>query len=138
MSVWCLEYLTQFSKWRGAWEVIFFFCSSSNYIFFQFHFWFILEWQIFDLCTIVWINKLTIVNDYLFTSQRESRAVPDMDLFYYTFNYFIPIGIIEVRVTKTNSKYFNSIFHASAHKSGFLKTLFSREMHHQSSSSYSF
>ena len=30
-----------------------------------------------------------------------------MDFYYYTFTYFVPIGVINDRVTKINSKYFN-------------------------------
>ena len=48
-----------------------------------------------------------LVYNFLFTFQRESHSVPDMDIFYYTFNYFVPIGVFKDRVNKTNSKYFN-------------------------------
>ena len=47
-----------------------------------------------------------MVYNYIFTSQGESHAVLDMD-FHYTFTYFAPFGVIENRVTKVNSKYFN-------------------------------
>ena len=42
-----------------------------------------------------------------FLPLKESHFAPNMDLFYYTFTNFVPIGVIENRVTKINSKYFN-------------------------------
>ena len=42
-----------------------------------------------------------MVYDYLFTSQFQ------IWIFYYTFTYFIPFGVIKNRVTKVNFKYFN-------------------------------
>ena len=45
-----------------------------------------------------------------FLPLKESLYVRDMDLFYYTFTYFVPIGIVEDRVHKINSKYLNREF----------------------------
>ena len=43
--------------------------------------------------------------DFLFTSQREPHSVPDMDLFYYFFTFFVPIRVITDKFTKINSKF---------------------------------
>ena len=36
-------------------------------------------------------EEVLVVNDYLFTSQRESHSLPDRDFFCYTIAYFVPI-----------------------------------------------
>ena len=48
-----------------------------------------------------------LVYYYLFTSQREPNSVPDMDFLCYIFTYFVPFGVIENRISKTNFKCFN-------------------------------
>ena len=53
-----------------------------------------------------------LVYDYFFTSQRESHSVPDMD--FFAIPYFVPFGVIENRVTKTNFKHFNGNFDYSS------------------------
>ena len=44
---------------------------------------------------LAYVSKLgeegLVVNDYLFTSQRESHSLPDRDFFCYTIAYFVPI-----------------------------------------------
>ena len=52
-------------------------------------------------------EEVLVVNDYLFTSQRESHSLPDRDFFCYTIAYFVPIWVIENRVTNIKFKYFN-------------------------------
>ena len=52
------------------------------------------------------LGKEDLVFDYIFTSQRESHSLPDMN-FLLTFDYFVPFGVIENRFTKINFKYFN-------------------------------
>ena len=86
-----------------------------------------------------------LVYDYPFL--RQSHSVPDMDFFCYTTTYFVPFGVIENRVTKVNSKYFNGNFHyficpgwsilflyAPAHKA----SLFGKFIFELDASSYSF
>ena len=45
-----------------------------------------------------------------FLSLKESLTLFQMWIFYYTFTYFVPFGVIENRVTKVNFKYFNGNF----------------------------
>ena len=40
-------------------------------------------------------------------SLKESLTLFQIWIFYYTFTYFVPFGVIENRITKVNSKYFN-------------------------------
>ena len=91
----CLKYLVHLFKWRvglGVWEVVFIpIPEEIEYSFFNF---------LFD---VFWNS----INDHLFTFQRESHSVPDMDFFCYNFTYFVPFGVIENRVTKINLMYFN-------------------------------
>ena len=43
----------------------------------------------------------------IFLPLKESLTLPQIWIFYYTFTYFVPFGVIEVRVSKVSSKYFN-------------------------------
>ena len=61
----------------------------------------------------IWI---TIIYD-------KSHSVPDMDLFYYIFTYFVPIRVIENRVTKIDSKLFNGRF-STFHLSWLINSIF--------------
>ena len=103
----CLKYLVHSSKWRvelGVWEVIFFSRSRGNRVFLGGIFW--------NSTNLVYVQHFGwegLVYDYPFL--RESHSVPDMDFFCYTTTYFVPFGVIENRVTKVNSKYFNGNFH---------------------------
>ena len=63
-----------------------------------------------DSINLVYVSKLVeegLVYEFLFTSQRESHSIPDMDFFCYTFTYFVPFGVIENRVNKVNFNDFN-------------------------------
>ena len=75
-----------------------------SFPFFQFLFWYISK---FDLCTIVRIRGFGLqFSFYLF----------QIWIFYYSFIYFDPTGVIEDRVTKINYRYFNRklwLFHLS-------------------------
>ena len=102
-----LKYLVHLSKWRvelGVWEVIIYSCPRGNRIF--------LLWSILDMCKFgIWSTYHSLDRgggwfyDYPFL--RESHSDPDMDFFCYTVTYFVPFGVIDNRVTKVNSKYFN-------------------------------
>ena len=49
-----------------------------------------------------------VVYDYLFTSQKESHSVPDMDFFAILSHILSHLELyIENRVTKINFKYFH-------------------------------
>ena len=43
----------------------------------------------------------------IFLPLKESLPLFQIDFFYYTFTYFVPIGVTEDRVTKINPKYIN-------------------------------
>ena len=46
----------------------------------------------------------------IFLPLKESLTLFQIWIFYYTFTYFVPFGVIKNRVTKVNSKYFNGNF----------------------------
>ena len=52
------------------------------------------------------LGEEDLVYDYLFTSQRESHSIPDMDFLLY-LHLFCLIWSYENSVTKINFKYFN-------------------------------
>ena len=70
-------------------------------------FWYILEQYKFDLCTTVWLRGFGL--NVTFLPFKESLTLFQIWTFYYTYIYFVPIGVMENRVTKANSKYFNGI-----------------------------
>ena len=43
----------------------------------------------------------------IFLPLKESLTLFQIWIFHYTFTYFVPVEVIENRVTKDNSKYFN-------------------------------
>ena len=43
----------------------------------------------------------------IFLLPKESLTLFHIWIFYYTFTYFVPFGVIKNRVTKVNSKSFN-------------------------------
>ena len=89
----------------GAFEVVFFPILEGIAYFFNFLF------NIFCiniyLTFVQQFEKQDLVYEYLFTSRGEFHAVPGMYFLRYTFTYFILVGVIEERVAKINSKYFN-------------------------------
>ena len=46
----------------------------------------------------------------IFLPLKESLTLFQIWIFYYTFTYFVPFGVIKNRVTKVNFKYFNGNF----------------------------
>ena len=80
------------------------FRSRGNYILFQFSFCYILEQYILDIYSLDKRIWFTII--FLPLKDMDSRY----EFFYYTFIYFVSIGVIEDRTTKINSLYFNGAF----------------------------
>ena len=68
----------------GPCEVVFCFRSTGNCIY-SYYFLFDIFWNSVYLSYIPPFGSDNLVYDYLFTCQRESQFVPDMDFFYYTF-----------------------------------------------------
>ena len=82
----------------------FFLFLRKLYIFFSTPF--LIFWNSINLTYASQLGNKDLVSDYIFTFQKESHSVPDMD-FLLTFNYFVPFAVIENRFTKINFKYFN-------------------------------
>ena len=96
----CLKNLVRPSKWRvelGVWEVAFFpfpdeiVCSFFNFLFDIF-------WNSTNLAYVTQLGEDDLVCDYL----KRVSACFVYGLFYCTFIYFVPFGLIENRVTKSN------------------------------------
>ena len=81
----------------------FFLFKRKSYVFF----WYILEKYKFGLCTTVWLRGFGL--NVTFLPLKESLTLFQIWTFYYTYIYFVSIGVMENRVTKVNSKYFNGI-----------------------------
>ena len=43
----------------------------------------------------------------IFLPLKDSHPIPDMGFFYYALTCFVAAGVIEYRVSKINSNYFN-------------------------------
>ena len=69
---------------------------------------FLINWNSITLAYVSQLGNEDLVSDYIFISQIESHSVSDMD-FLLTFNFFVPVGVIENWFTKINlyDKYFN-------------------------------
>ena len=79
----CLKYLVCPSKWRGelgVWKVVFF-SVREEIVYSFFNFLLDIFWNSINLAYVSHLGEEDLVYDYLFTSQRESRPVPDMDFF---------------------------------------------------------
>ena len=63
-------------------------------------------WNSINLACLSQLGNEDLVSGYVFTTERESHSVPDMD-FLLTFSYFVPFGVIENRFPKINFKFFN-------------------------------
>ena len=79
----CLKYLVRPSKWSvelGVWEVVFF--PVPEKIVYSFpNFPFDIFWNSTNLAYVSQLGEEDFVYNYLFTSERESHFVPDMDFF---------------------------------------------------------
>ena len=76
----CQKYLVHLSKWRnqlGVWEV--FFLPGPEEILYFFNILFDIFWNSTNSACVSKLGEKGLVYDYLFTSQRESHSVPDMD-----------------------------------------------------------
>ena len=95
----CLKYLVQSSKWRvelGVWEVVF--LPVPEEILYSFLVYFRIVYTMYhSLDKRVWF---TIIFLPLFTLFQ-------IWIFYYAVTYVFSFGVVENRVTKANSKYFN-------------------------------
>ena len=80
-------------------------CSIGNYIFF-FSTSFLIFWNSINLAYVSQLGNEDLVDDYIFTSQRESHSLPDMGFLLY-LQFFVPWGLIENKFTKISFKYFN-------------------------------
>ena len=85
-------------SWASCLVGCFFLFQRKSHIIF----WYILEQYRFGLWTTVWVREFGL-RLYFYLLKR----VLFCPRFYYTFTYFVPFEVIENRVTKVNSKYFN-------------------------------
>ena len=77
----CLKYLFHLSKWSvelGVWEVV---KKTEKIVYSFFNFLFDMFWNSINLVYVPQLGEDDLVYDYLYTSQRESHPVRDMDLF---------------------------------------------------------
>ena len=104
----CLKYLIQFSKWwveLGVWTVVFFPFPEESVYSFLVYFGIVQVWPMYQsLDKKVWFT-------IIFLHLKESLILLQIWIFYYTFTYFVPFGVIENRVTKVKSKYFSDCDH---------------------------
>ena len=71
------------TKWRvevDVWEVVFF-PAQEEIVYSFFNFYFDIFWNSINLAYASQNGEEDLVYNYLFTSQRESHSVPDMDIF---------------------------------------------------------
>ena len=104
----CLKYPVRPSKWRielSVWEVVYFPCSRGNCNI-LFNLIFDIFWNSINLAYVSQLREKDLVYDYLLTL-KESLTMFQIWIFCYAFTYFVPIGFIENRITKTSFKYFN-------------------------------
>ena len=81
-------------------------CSRGNCIFFfQYTFWYILEYYKFGLYITGWRRRFGLRLPFYLS--KRVLLCSRYGFFYYTFTYFVLFGVIENRVTKINFKYFN-------------------------------
>ena len=92
----------QMKSWARCLGGRVFLLSRGNHIFLQFPFWYMS-----DLCIAVRIRRFGLRLSF-YLSQRVSFC-SRCGFFYYTSSYFVPIEVIEDRVTKINAKSFNGI-----------------------------
>ena len=79
----CLKYLLRPCKWRvelGVWEVVFF-PVPEEIVYSFFNFLFDIFWNSKNLAYVSQLGEKDFIYNYLFTSQRGSHSVPDMDFF---------------------------------------------------------
>ena len=79
----CLKYLVRPSKWKvelGVWEVAFF-PVPEKIVYSFFNLPFDIFWNSINLAYVSQLGEEDFIYSYLFTSERESHFVPDMDFF---------------------------------------------------------
>ena len=79
----CLKYLVHPSTWKvelGVWEVVFFPVPGEIVNSF-FNFLFGIFWKNINLAYVSQLAEKDLIYDCVFTSQRESHSVTDMDFF---------------------------------------------------------
>ena len=67
---------------------------------------FLIFWKIINLTYVSQLGDEDSVTDYIFTSQRESHSVPDMDFLLY-LQLFCPIWSYREQIYQNNFKCFN-------------------------------
>ena len=100
----CLKYLVQSSKWRvelRVWEVAFF--PVPEEVIYSL----LVYFGIVQICPMYGNLDKKVWFAIIFLPLKECLTVFQIWIFYYTFTYFVPFGVIKNRVTKVNSKSFN-------------------------------
>ena len=98
------KYLVQSLKWRvelGVWEVVFFPVPE------EIVYYFLVYFEIVQISSMYHSLNKRVWFTIILLSRKESLTLFQIWFFYYTFTYFVPFGVIENRVTKVKSKYFN-------------------------------
>ena len=107
----CLKYLVFPSKMRAELGVlnIVSFPVPGEMVYSFFKIFFDIFWNSISLTQILHFGKEDLVYDYLFTSQRESEFVPDMDFFAIPSHILFPLELLRIknRVSKIKFRDFN-------------------------------
>ena len=91
----------QMESWTQYLGGCIFSCSIGNCIFF-FSISFLIFWNSIHLTHVSQLGNEDLVDDYIFTSQRESHSLPDMD-FCYTFNFLSHKDLLRIDLPKLTS-----------------------------------
>ena len=92
------------SKWRnqlGVWDVVFF--PGPEEILYFFNILFDIFWDSTNSACVSKLGEKELVYDYLFTSQRESHSVPDMDFFTITSLILSHLELSRIELPKLTS-----------------------------------
>ena len=89
----------------GAWKFAFFSVTDEDVYSFKFLFDILSEQYIFDLCATVWIRGFDLQLSFYLLNRVSLCS--RYGFFSDTFTYFVPIGVIEDRITIFNSIYFH-------------------------------
>ena len=76
-------------------------CSKGNCIFFSSSF--LIFWNSINLTYVSQLRDKDFVSDYLFTSQRESHSVPDMDFFAIPLLILSHLELLRIDLRKLTS-----------------------------------
>ena len=101
----CLKYLVCPSKWRvelGVWEVVSF-PVPGEIVYSFFNFFFDIFWDTINLLYVSLLGEEDLVYDYLFTSQRESHSVLDMDFFSMSSLILFHLELSRIELPKLTS-----------------------------------